>query len=541
MKYLYLPLILTVILITQTNAQILTLSGIVAYYPVTSLPGNTFRDLVNDYDGSISSGTTFTGDRFGSLTGAALTGNAGTSKHLQINTDYTISGINTLSGFSLALWVKPLATMAGGSMQIASFFSGDLRGYDLIWNGGTNTLKVYNYTTLSSINIAIESIEKLKANEWQLLTLVADPTQKQLQLYLNDKLIASTTTSVAFVNPTSKALYIGKNMQPTPLMAIDDVQLYGRALNAPEVKKLYYNCVNTIASPIIVDNNKFICTEGPATFEFYGGKRFNIYASINSPTILSSITTDGIYLQSKRGYTTIVNASPSSIWVTIVDNNCESDRVEASVRISNEKLEYVIKDTVYQFYASPVKYFKKLTFIDNANVDVNNLDVYLCPTIPYYKNCSGINCCSRSGLKGGDGPGMTSGSGSLFIEEIDQKELLLVIFKGFSFKDCQAKPDTLLLTTRGPYTSVDPNQYSNTFKLLNNPVNNIIQLKAKSNSAITLMNVKMVNSFGMTFQLPYLITDGDLEISTKSLYPGFYILILQYEETIIQRIKILKE
>jgi len=544
MKKYYFSLLLVIFSITAYS-QVLTLPGLVAYYPVSSLPGKVFKDATNSFEGTFTTNTTFAGNRFGTLPGAALVGyNGGSGHYAVVNNDLTITGINTLSGFSLSFWVKPMATFAGGSMALFSFLNNMASGYDIVWNGGSQTLSFHNYTVVNS-NFTVSSTETLKAGVWQMLTVAIDPDQKSLQVYINDKIVIATTTSIAFTNPASKALYFGKNLQSSPLYSLDDAQLYNRILTAAEVKKVYFNCVSTVASPVIVNDNKFICSPGDASYDFNGGVKYAVYASSFSGSAMATITTSASF--QTASYLTQVPVSPSSIWVAALVNGCESERVEARIRISYEKLEIVIEDTTGRVGGSEYNNYKKISFKNKRNVDFKNIYAFVCNEI-VYPECRTDCKCARIEVDGswGSNKGVISRNGVLYIEEVQQTQPIKVAFYSYNdiiYDSCNAKldgKDTLYLTSRGPVTQIlNYMPFSKfTFK---NPVEDILHLSSQDLETKRIKEISIINNMGVTFKVLYTKNNNTLQIDMSNYLPGFYIVTILYDDGHNGVYKIIKE
>ena len=204
-------------------------SSILGYWKMN----NNWNDSKNSYNGTGSSGVTFT-------TSSQVGGYAGSFDG--VSNEVTVAdaaALDNLSGVSVFAWVKP--TLSGSATQVV---------FDK-WDGTTNnygyTLRV---TTTGALNVWLgnasghnggytTSTGIITANQWQHIGLTYDGTT--LTVFLNGKSVGTQSTSVG-IGGTSSPLWFGGRSSGGSYFyagAEDDVALWSKALTSTEVSTIY--------------------------------------------------------------------------------------------------------------------------------------------------------------------------------------------------------------------------------------------------------------------------------------------------------------
>ncbi|MEO6520872.1 MAG: LamG domain-containing protein [Mucilaginibacter sp.] len=207
-------------------------SGLIAYWPLD----NNGNDLSgNGNTGTLNSVTAVT-DRFG---------NANSAYHFDGSTSYISVADNSalrLNGtdFTINAWVKLDDYNASyGSEVVDKRFSGPNMGYTFSISGYANTA-----APLGSFSLSGTSTATLDTTQWHMITVVYVASSQQILLY-KDGIYDNTTSSVTSpVSTNTATLYLGCD---NPLVsspgyflkgAMDEVRIYGRALNSTSITAL---------------------------------------------------------------------------------------------------------------------------------------------------------------------------------------------------------------------------------------------------------------------------------------------------------------
>lgn len=213
----------------------------------------------------------FLGDRHGTLHGGATytaRGASGSAVKLD-GVDDHVSAPNTIrnsAGFTVSAWVNP--QHAGGARAVVSQDGALLPGFAL-WHraepDGSNSRWVFGVPNSTSadrgVPMATSAVGMPQLNEWTHLAGVYDPVAKNVKLYVNGTL-AATTPHTAVPDWASGPVRIGRTMWGANAAvdhwvgAIDDVQIHDRVLSAADVSAL------AGANNVQVAHWKFDETEG---------------------------------------------------------------------------------------------------------------------------------------------------------------------------------------------------------------------------------------------------------------------------------------
>ncbi|MEW1719735.1 LamG-like jellyroll fold domain-containing protein [Streptomyces sp. NPDC093109] len=182
----------------------------------------------------------------GTTLGAA--GKSGTALGLDGTSGYAaadIPTVNTSNGFSVSAWVK-LDRLPNGAAVIAAQPGNNSPGFELYYSQGYDRWVFNQYTSdTSGASIAramAPAAGGVSVNKWTHLVGVYSGGAKELQLYIDGKLVGQTPYSTAW--DARRGLRIGatelsgtvKNFFPG---TIDDLRLFDKPVSATEVGNLF--------------------------------------------------------------------------------------------------------------------------------------------------------------------------------------------------------------------------------------------------------------------------------------------------------------
>jgi len=213
--------------------------GLIAYYP--------FNNNARDLSGNINDGTAF------NVTSVAdRKGKANSAYHFDGFTSYISVADNyalrlSATDFTLSTWINVDAyNTSYVSSIISKRFAGTNNGY--IWgvNGPQNPPPLgANYFGPGSTNSNNAfGIKPMAFGTWYMITCVFTQSNSQMIIYVNGVLDKTVTGVLAPIAANTATLYIGKDgsagangyyFQGT----LDDLRIYGKALDAATVLKLY--------------------------------------------------------------------------------------------------------------------------------------------------------------------------------------------------------------------------------------------------------------------------------------------------------------
>ena len=232
-------------------------SQIPAYIPQDSLIGWwPFNGNANDESGNNNNGTNnnanLTTDRF-NLSNKAFNFDPNNNSHILIPFSNSLNRIQ--KGITISAWIL----MDGGTgsstppriLEIrGAYGGGGNAGFVLLSKNNANTSRTFElrwYSNNGDSNISISNTNSLSALSWHNITFTGDGNTGEANYYFDGQLIGSTKQNlIKSSNYNNNSLYIGA--EPNLLGRwggkIDDIGIWNRALNANEVKGLYYNNFN---------------------------------------------------------------------------------------------------------------------------------------------------------------------------------------------------------------------------------------------------------------------------------------------------------
>jgi predicted ribosomally synthesized peptide with SipW-like signal peptide len=208
-------------------------TDLVARYPFDVAAGSTAADVSgNGNDGTLVNGPGATGGQFGdavSLTGSTDYVAVADDPTLDLTDAFTISAWVETSGTqpSYARLVSREQSGVGNRQYNLGFTPGGMRPRTVVDTGATTSVEVSGSTPITDGN-------------WHHLAITFDATD-DLRLYVDGTEEDTTSVSAPVVSRSSDVVLGGVAHTPSSLQysgALDDVRLYGRALDADEVGTL---------------------------------------------------------------------------------------------------------------------------------------------------------------------------------------------------------------------------------------------------------------------------------------------------------------
>ncbi len=344
--------------------------GAVAYYPFDTLFGN-----IAPNDGS--AGVVLDGMLIGDAT--QTTGNGGVigegmqfdgAGYIEVPFDPALG----LNEFSVSAWVKfanepvgegILGTRIGGDTTFdVKVRSGDVHGDVGSGAGWINT----------GVDIRPEDVGSngqggdLSLNEWHMVTYVVNETDKQFQLYLDgDQKRTIDYAGTPLFMKAGQSLWIGDDyVGHEPLNGlIDEVYIYGRALDTDEVSDLWGNGfgpndgnsgLNTSGLEVLVTDDSTLHAAhgavggGPATFAELTLRNGALTTAgtlegiqFPSTLIAAEATAVGFDPQTPTNYGTITNASTAAE-VTVAKTGPSTWRLDAPLAGRTDNIRWQVDD-----------------------------------------------------------------------------------------------------------------------------------------------------------------------------------------------------
>lgn len=240
--------------IANSNAQVpsyVPTDGLVAYYPFN---GNANDESGNGNNGSVIGSTELTNDRLGQTNSAYdfdLEEKSWAQRNNEIYIPYS-SQFNS-SNLTVSAWVYPRSyfdpansndkasiiisrTQYGYSNpngQVWSLYFNDIQTSGVILEAAPNNSQSRAYATYNT---------PLTLNSWHHIVMTFDGSS--LKLYIDNNLVADTSTTIVMNNEGTSGLSIGVSNQANGWWydadaKIDDIGLWNRALTEQEVANLY--------------------------------------------------------------------------------------------------------------------------------------------------------------------------------------------------------------------------------------------------------------------------------------------------------------
>lgn len=144
----------------------------------------------------------------------------------------------TASPLTVSAWIHPHATVQGSVVSLGADTSQQGWLFDI--PDGTGALRFQVTSTESSAKNSVQSrAGVIRVNQWQHVAAVVQPGQNSTQLYINGYEVASGTLQALDFDHLNGMLHIGTEKGKSVFKgAIDEVQLYDRALNRAEIDAL---------------------------------------------------------------------------------------------------------------------------------------------------------------------------------------------------------------------------------------------------------------------------------------------------------------
>lgn len=203
--------------------------GLVSYWSMDSISGNT----LNDYTG-INNGTIYGATQVDGMVGKALSFDG--------VDDYVDCGNNVAgnSNMTISFWINPSANQQGGLIYKTAGYSNALEDYHIFWWTGIQGIQIgfSNGSVITYNNLGGSGI--IIINEWQLITVVKTGTK--VDVYRNSVFSGSANNYPVNVQNTATPLIIGKESvlpQRKFKGKLDEVMFFNRALSLEEIQQLY--------------------------------------------------------------------------------------------------------------------------------------------------------------------------------------------------------------------------------------------------------------------------------------------------------------
>ncbi len=191
-------------------------------------------DMINNV--ADVSGNGNTGYLNGQTATTTVIGKVGQALEFDGVNDYVDTGITTtLTNFTVATWVKGIATPASGDS------SGPVhkeKNFQVVWDHNNSTFRGAAALSVGGSWYAAK-FSTLNADTWYYLVATYDG--ETLNAYTDGVLTTSNTSPSGDASAETKPLVLGKHAAVSNYWpgTIDDVRIYNRALSAGEVLKLY--------------------------------------------------------------------------------------------------------------------------------------------------------------------------------------------------------------------------------------------------------------------------------------------------------------
>lgn len=185
------------------DAYILSLPGIIAYYPMDDTSGTTTVDDKNNYDGTY--GGTYTLNNIAFPQGSnVVNANSGYSTLPEAS----LRGVwNWSKGWWLG-WAKPTSASLTDAARHQIFQSRRNNDEQINWYKDIDN---YSYTITVEIGNVIRTVQWYTGrNEWGLFALTWDTVANEIKVYIDGVLMDTLTTATPLLNPVSAPnIFIG--------------------------------------------------------------------------------------------------------------------------------------------------------------------------------------------------------------------------------------------------------------------------------------------------------------------------------------------
>lgn len=195
---------------------------------------------------------------------SGISGNAlnfdGTDDYVYVPNNGTIDFAK--ESFSISLWYK-VGTLTGSSMYLinkGSFVLDATKNTSGNWYGfeiKSNQLRFSIDDNVTKTTVSVSNVDTLLKSNWNNIVGVRDSSQKQLRLYINNKLAASIADATGDISET-EPLYFGNSSDKTATLSgsLDDIRIYNYALSASEIQNIYKEFITDVE-----ENDKSIPSE----------------------------------------------------------------------------------------------------------------------------------------------------------------------------------------------------------------------------------------------------------------------------------------
>jgi hypothetical protein len=208
-------------------------AGLIAYYPFN---GNANDESGNGHNGTVN-GPTLTTDRFG-IPNRAYYFNGSTS-FIQVphSSSFDFASRKQLT---FSAWIK-----VGSWHHTAIVFKGIATTfpYPNEWSAfceSDSTLRTkINKDSANADNTNLSSSSCMHLNKWSLFVMIWDGNSQTLKMYLDTQLVASSSAIDQLVSLISAPLYFGYVADGQSDCIIDDICIYNRTLSEVEIRALY--------------------------------------------------------------------------------------------------------------------------------------------------------------------------------------------------------------------------------------------------------------------------------------------------------------
>jgi len=216
-------------------------AGLIAYYPFNN---SGVDSSGNKNDVFFYSDMTSTSNRFGKPN-SAFSFN-GTSSYMVVADKAALRLSNT--DFTVSVWAKPAEfSLSNGSFIMSKRRPGFNNGWGFSITGATSGLGPSGMVFFGpggNVNDAVSN-QNLTLNNWHLATVTYSFAKQQIKMYINGALVNTIENIPSPNGLINSSLFIGSdNLDENPTTyfykgAYDDIRIYGRALSAKEVDKLF--------------------------------------------------------------------------------------------------------------------------------------------------------------------------------------------------------------------------------------------------------------------------------------------------------------
>lgn len=220
--------------LTPTEKEQLGAAGLVTHFAFLEKEGDSFVDSRSS--GRVAKGIGSIARSEGKLNGAIeLDG----SNYLE---QAEVGDFEADQAFSFAVWQKLTSSEASTALSRMDE-ANSFRGYDLILESGKVAVHIVETWPEKAFKVVTKNAISL--NEWHHIVVVYDGSKKAsgLKIYVDNveqQLDVTNNNSIETSIRTDKPFHIGRRTTSAPFRgAIDDIQVYSKALTAEEVKQLH--------------------------------------------------------------------------------------------------------------------------------------------------------------------------------------------------------------------------------------------------------------------------------------------------------------